>query len=83
MSIMSEVVKVVAVAITNATPSNVDPDLYSVVMDASPTFSTRRRWYVALSHLFDNRAQGNGFVQMDEDQRELWLRTFMSKHYYV
>jgi hypothetical protein len=52
-------------------------------MDASPTFSTRRRWYVALSHLFDNRAQGNGFVQMDEDQRELWLRTFMSKHYYV
>jgi hypothetical protein len=35
MSIMSEVVKVVAVAITNATPSNVDPDLYSVVMDAT------------------------------------------------
>jgi hypothetical protein len=38
---------------------------------------------VALSHLFDNRAQGNGFVQKAEDHRELWLRTFLGKHYYV
>jgi hypothetical protein len=32
---------------------------------------------VALSHLFDNRAQCNGFVQIAEDHMELCLRTFL------
>jgi hypothetical protein len=38
---------------------------------------------VALNHLFDNKVQGNGFIQMAEGQRALWLSTFLAKHYYV
>jgi hypothetical protein len=37
---------------------------------------------VALNHLFDNRAQGNSFVQMGEEHKALWLRTFLAKNYY-
>jgi len=38
---------------------------------------------VALSHLFNNRAQGDGFVLMAEDHMLLWLRTWLANHYYV
>ena len=38
---------------------------------------------VALSHLLDNKEQGTGgFVLIAEDQRLLWLHTFLTKHYY-
>ncbi len=44
-----------------------DPAMYSSVMDARG-FSLEALM-VALSHLFDNRAQDNGFVQMAQDTR--------------
>jgi hypothetical protein len=69
MSNMSEAVKVVAVAITNATPPDVNHEVYSAVMDAT-RFSAEAKM-VALSHLFDSRALGNGFVHMAEDHRQL------------
>jgi hypothetical protein len=81
MTFIPEVVKAVVESITNAAPPDFHPAMYSVVMDGSPTFIAEEK-IVALSHLFDNRAQGNEFVQMAEDHMELWLRTFLGKHYY-
>jgi hypothetical protein len=70
MTFIAETIKVVAHAITNSAPPDVHPALYVTVMDASSKFSAEAKM-VALSHLFDNRAQGKGFVQMAEDHREL------------
>jgi hypothetical protein len=81
MSIMNEVVNEVAVSITNDTHPDVHPGLYSTVMDATG-FSTEAKM-VALSYLFNNRAQRNGFVQMVGDHRLLWLRTYLTMHFYV
>jgi hypothetical protein len=38
---------------------------------------------VTQRHLFNNRAKGNDFVQMAEDHRQLCLRTYLTKNYYV
>jgi hypothetical protein len=37
---------------------------------------------VAYTLLLDNKAQGQGFVNMNEGHRNLWLRTFLAKNYY-
>ena len=37
----------------------------------------------ALGHLLDNKAQGFGFILMDEDHRLLWLQNYLNKHYYT
>ena len=78
---MTEAMKAVATVITTASPPDVHPGLYDVVMAARGY--NPEALMVALSHLFDNRAMGNGFVHMAEDHRDLWLRTFLAKHYYV
>uniref|UniRef100_A0ACD5UN65 Uncharacterized protein n=1 Tax=Avena sativa TaxID=4498 RepID=A0ACD5UN65_AVESA len=78
---MTEAMKAVAAAITTTSPPDVHPSLYDTVM--STTGFSPEALMVALSHLFDNRAQGNDFVHMAEDHMELWLRTFLTKHYYV
>jgi hypothetical protein len=66
---MTEAKKVVVVIITNASPLDVHPALYSVVIDARGF--GQEALMVALSYLFDNRAQGNDFVQMAKDPRTL------------
>ena len=63
-------------------PLDVRPSLYYVVIEADG-FSPEEALMVPLSHRFDNLAQGNVFVQMAEDHNQLWLRAFLSKHYYV
>ena len=77
---MTDAVKAVVAAITSASPPGVNPSLYDTVMSAAGF--TPEALMVALSHLFDNRAQGNGFVQMGEEHMALWLRTFLAKNYY-
>jgi hypothetical protein len=61
ITFITEVVKSIAHAITDAAPPNVQLSIYSAVMDASSKFSLEAKM-VVLSDLFDNRAQGNGFV---------------------
>ena len=56
MTFITDAVKMVAVAITNAAPPDVHPALYSAVMDASPTFSSEAKM-VAQPPL---RQQGSG-----------------------
>jgi hypothetical protein len=65
MSFMAEAVKDVVVAITNASPPDVHHSLYNAAMDARG-FS-QEAIMVDLSHLFNIRAQSNGFVHMAKD----------------
>jgi hypothetical protein len=70
-----------AVAITTTFPPDVHAGMYNAIVEASG-FSPEALM-VDLNHLFDNKVHGNGFIQMVEGQRALWLRTFLAKHYYV
>uniref|UniRef100_A0ACD5YA40 Uncharacterized protein n=1 Tax=Avena sativa TaxID=4498 RepID=A0ACD5YA40_AVESA len=74
---MTEAVKAVVTAIITASPPDVHPALYDTVMGAKDYILDTLM--VALSHLFDNRAMGNNFVHMVEDQRNICLRTYLAK----
>ncbi|KAK3143453.1 hypothetical protein QOZ80_4AG0300520 [Eleusine coracana subsp. coracana] len=78
---MTQTVNNVAEAIRETKTEDVHPDLYSSVM-YMPGF-TEGALMVAFSHLVDNKAQDTAFVGMNETHRVLWLKTFLSKHYYV
>ncbi|VAH20357.1 unnamed protein product [Triticum turgidum subsp. durum] len=77
---MTEAVKEVATAIRECKPLDVHPDLYGAVMTQGG-FSDEALM-AGLSHLLDNKAQGVGFVTMADAHRVLWLRSWLSKHYY-
>jgi hypothetical protein len=55
-------------------------ELYHAVMGL-PSF-TEETLMFALSHKLDNKSQGFNFLEMTEAHMVLWLRTFLSKHYY-
>jgi hypothetical protein len=73
---MTEAVKYVAQAIWGNKPIDMHPNLYKAAMSIVD-FSEE-----ALGHLIDHKAQGTNFVGMEERHKTLWLRTYMSKHYY-
>ncbi|KAJ1254914.1 hypothetical protein BS78_K308500 [Paspalum vaginatum] len=78
---VTDAVNNVADAIRATKVDEVHPELYGAVM-YMPGF-TEEALIVAFSHLVDNKAQGTAFVGMCESHRVLWLRTFLTKHYYV
>ncbi|CAD6260160.1 unnamed protein product [Miscanthus lutarioriparius] len=71
----------VANALMETRPAHVDANLYLAVMEMSG-FS-EEALIVASTFLLDNKAQGRGFVNMSDAHRALWLRTFLTKNYYV
>ncbi|KAJ1282121.1 hypothetical protein BS78_03G026000 [Paspalum vaginatum] len=81
LSGMTDAVNNVASAIRETKVDEVHPELYGVVM-YMPGF-TEEALIVAFSHLVDNKAQGVAFDRMSEAHCVLWLRTFLTKHYYV
>ncbi|KAJ1271071.1 hypothetical protein BS78_06G100800 [Paspalum vaginatum] len=78
---VTDAVNNVADAIRATKVDEVHPELYGAVM-YMPGF-TEEALIVAFSHLVDNKTQGIAFVGMSESHRVLWLRTFLTKHYYV
>lgn len=81
MSSMTEAVRDVASAIRETKVEVFNPDLYSAVM-FMPGFS-EEALICAFSHLVDNKAQGDAFVNMAENHRVLWLRTWLAKNSYM
>lgn len=77
---MTEAVNNVATAIRETKTEEVHPDLYGAVM-YMPGF-TSEALLVAFSHLLDNKALGTAFVGMSEEHHVLWLRTFLTRHYF-
>ncbi|KAK3149519.1 hypothetical protein QOZ80_3AG0218480 [Eleusine coracana subsp. coracana] len=74
---MTDVVKDVSAAIHETKIEVFNPELYGAVM-YMPDF-TEEALICAFSHLVDNKAQGDVFVNMTEPHRFLWLRTW-SRH---
>jgi hypothetical protein len=78
---MSDAVNNVANALRETGPAHVDGNLYLAVMEM-PGYS-EEALIVAYTFLLDNKAQGSGFVHMTEAHRNIWLRTFLAKNYYM
>ncbi|KAL6614306.1 hypothetical protein ACP70R_036576 [Stipagrostis hirtigluma subsp. patula] len=77
---MTAAVREMAHAMQQPVHNEVHEDLYHAVMNTGGF--TQEALMYALSHLLDNKPQGLCFVQMTEEHRVLWLRTFLGKHYY-
>jgi hypothetical protein len=78
---MSDAVSNVANALRETGPTHVDAALYLAVMGRPRFFE--EALIVAYTFLFDNKAQGRGFVNMSDAHRTIWLRTFLAKNYFM
>jgi hypothetical protein len=78
---MSDAVNNVANALREIGLAHVDTNLYLVVME-TPGFS-KEELIVAYTNLMDNKTQGRGFVGMSDSHRDIWLRNFLVKNYYM
>jgi hypothetical protein len=48
----------------------------------TPSFS-EEAVIVAYTYQLDNKAQGRSFVGMTESHRDIWLRNYLAKNYYM
>ena len=78
---MSDVVNNVANAFRETGLAHVDANLYLAIME-SPGFS-EEALIVAYTYLLDNKTQGRGFVGMSDSHRDIWLRNYLAKNYYM
>ena len=78
---MSDAVNNVANAFRETGLAHVDANLYLAVME-TPGFS-EEALIVAYTYLLDNKAQGRGFVGMSDSHRDIWLRNYLAKNYYM
>ncbi|CAD6218729.1 unnamed protein product [Miscanthus lutarioriparius] len=78
---MSDAVNNVSNDLRETGPAHVDADLYLVVMEM-PGF-TEEALIVVYTYLLDNKAQGRGFVGMSDSHRNIWLRNYLAKNYYM
>ena len=81
MTNMTDAVNNVASAFRETRPSHVDPNLYLAVMEM-PGFTTEAL-IVAYTYLLENKALGRGFVNMAISHRDIWLRNYLAKNYYM
>jgi hypothetical protein len=81
MTNMIDAVNNVANAMLKTGAAHVDLDLYVAVMEM-PEFSTETL-IVAYTHLLENKAVVTRFVNMSTPHRSIWLRTYLSKNYYI
>jgi hypothetical protein len=78
---MSDVVNNVANALRETGATHVDPDLYLVVMEMEGF--TTEALIVAYTYLLENKAIAIGFVKMAISHRDIWLRNYLAKNYYM
>ena len=81
MTKMTDVVNNIASTLREIGPTHVDPDLYLAVMEM-PIF-TIEALIVAYTYLLENKAPGKGFVNMAINHRDIWLRNYLAKNYYM
>ncbi|CAD6220189.1 unnamed protein product [Miscanthus lutarioriparius] len=78
---MSDVVNNVANALRETGATHVDPDLYLAVMEMQGF--TTEALIVAYTYLLENKAIAIGFVKMAISHRDIWLRNYLAKNYYM
>ncbi|KAK3158878.1 hypothetical protein QOZ80_2AG0142800 [Eleusine coracana subsp. coracana] len=77
---MTQVVGDVAAAMRESAHCEAAPRIYKAVM--STTGFTREALMFALDYLMTQKATTLVFVEMEDEDRDLWLRTYLGKHYY-
>lgn len=78
---LTEAVTSVVDALKAPQHNEVHQDLYGCVMSC-PGYTQEALMY-ALIYLLENKAEGLCFVQMTEEHRILWLRTYLSTTYFT
>jgi hypothetical protein len=81
MTNMTDAVNNVASTLRETEPAHVDPNLYLAVMEM-PSFTTEAL-IIAYTYLLENKALGRGFVNMATSHRDIWLRNYLAKNYYM
>jgi hypothetical protein len=81
MTNITDAVNNVANAMMKAVVAHVDPALYLAVMEM-PDFSTEAL-IVAYTHLLENKVVATGYIKMSNLHREIWMRNFLAKNYYM
>jgi hypothetical protein len=78
---ISNVVRDVASALRETGAGHVDPDLYLAVLDM-PGFTTEAL-ICAYTYLLENKALATGFVKIETSHRDIWLRNYLAKNYFM
>jgi hypothetical protein len=78
---MSDAVRDVASALRKTGTAHVDPDLYLAVLEKEGF--TTEALIVAYTYLLENKAIASGFVKMQPNYRDVWMRTYLAKNYYL
>ncbi|KAK3152959.1 hypothetical protein QOZ80_2BG0165820 [Eleusine coracana subsp. coracana] len=80
MTKLTEAIWGFATAVAESAHSEAAPGIYQSIMGCT-TFS-REALMFALGHLMDHKATALVFIQMNEEDKDLWLRTYLNQHYY-
>jgi hypothetical protein len=78
---MKEVVSDVVIVVRESIHAKAAPRIYNDVINFHG-FSREALMY-ALDHMMEHKATSLVFLDMTPDSRELWLKTFLAKHYHV
>jgi hypothetical protein len=78
---MSDVIRDAASALRKTGAGHVDPNLYLAVMEMGG-FSTKAL-IVAYTYLLENKAIATGFVKIQASHRDVWMRTYLAKNYFM
>ena len=81
MTNMTDAVNIVLNALRETGPAHVDPDLYLAGMEMHGF--TTEALIVAYTYLLENKAFVKGFVSMSDSHRDIWLRNYLAKNYYM
>jgi hypothetical protein len=81
MTNMTDAVNNVASALKEIGAAHLDPNLYLAIMEMHGF--TTEALIVAYTYLLKNKATGIGFVNMAINHREIWLRNYLAKNYYM
>jgi hypothetical protein len=77
---IKEVVSDVDAAVHESIHAEAAPGIYNAVING-PGFSRESLTY-ALNHMMEHKATSLVFMDMTLDDRDLWLKTFLAKHYH-
>jgi hypothetical protein len=78
---MKDVVSNVVATVRESVHAEAAPGIYNVVINC-PRYSREALMY-ALNHMMEHKATSLVFLDMTPDDRDLWLKTFLAKHYHI
>ena len=78
---MKETVSDAAAVVRESIHAEAAPGIYNVVINC-PGFSREALMY-ALNHMMEQKVTSLVFLDMTPYHRDLWLNTFLAKHYHI